>query len=515
VTGSTLLRLSRVFSPSPNAPLRSALAAFIVGLIIFASADAGESVTLAWDPNVDANIAGYRLHYGTAPDVYSSVLDVGNDTTGTIHDLIPGVAYYIVVTAYNADGLESPPSNEVSFTLDPATDETDASDVVEEGTAPVAFSKTTYAGLVSPPDDNPNSYLRGSLTLRTTAAGLATGQLTINGGEIYRWQGAFDATGRLAISIYRVAPFFTPLTLTLQRSADGTEITGEIADRTSSAFIDLQQAIDSLSFSSQTDDQASAMRLTQLQGRYTVIFPARTDVSESEPHGCGVGLLSVSSYGAVRLNATLADGTKFSTAGNLGVGQEFMFHAPLYGDAGFLTGKITFEQEPEISDAHGTLLWSKPVEFNAARFRSAFTIPLAMRAAKYFHAITSAPLLAGLATSAGHATVSFSDGNLPANNASTNVEANSASSATISTPPYPVIIYMRGGVPSLWAFTQPINATFDSTTGLFRGEFTPATDGRTRAFRGVLFQKGDGYGRGFFLDSIQSGEVELRPGAAF
>jgi hypothetical protein len=73
------------------------------------------NVTLAWDPSPDAWVAGYALHHGTASGNYTVHLDVGNSTSVTVSNLTPGVTYYFVATAYTSDGLESLPSNEVSY----------------------------------------------------------------------------------------------------------------------------------------------------------------------------------------------------------------------------------------------------------------------------------------------------------------------------------------------------------------------------------------------------------------
>jgi len=89
----------------------------LLGLFgLLALAQVGYGTTLAWDPNTEANIAGYRLHYGTSSGNYTTTVDVGNTTTATASNLTNGQAYYAVVTAYNTSALESLPSNEVSFT---------------------------------------------------------------------------------------------------------------------------------------------------------------------------------------------------------------------------------------------------------------------------------------------------------------------------------------------------------------------------------------------------------------
>lgn len=92
--------------------MRSRAVLFWLGLVLSVF-----GVTLEWDPSPDAWVAGYAIHYGTASSNYTVRVDVGNATTCTITNLTPGATYYFVATAYTADGQESLPSNEVSYTV--------------------------------------------------------------------------------------------------------------------------------------------------------------------------------------------------------------------------------------------------------------------------------------------------------------------------------------------------------------------------------------------------------------
>jgi hypothetical protein len=75
----------------------------------------GTSVTLAWDPNPEADLAGYKVYYGTASGSYSSMVDVGNWTSLTISGLESGKTYYFAATAYGSAGEESGKSNELRY----------------------------------------------------------------------------------------------------------------------------------------------------------------------------------------------------------------------------------------------------------------------------------------------------------------------------------------------------------------------------------------------------------------
>lgn len=83
------------------------------------------SVTLGWQAptqNTDgsplADLAGYKIRYGTAPDNYTQTVAVTNSSLSryVVDNLPPGI-YYFTITAYNSAGLESDPSKEASITV--------------------------------------------------------------------------------------------------------------------------------------------------------------------------------------------------------------------------------------------------------------------------------------------------------------------------------------------------------------------------------------------------------------
>jgi hypothetical protein len=86
-------------------------------------------ITLAWDApttNTDGSFLNpatglslYKIYYGTAPLMYTTVVDVTNPGTTTISqalDLSSGT-YYFTVTAVDTFGQESSYSNEVMKTI--------------------------------------------------------------------------------------------------------------------------------------------------------------------------------------------------------------------------------------------------------------------------------------------------------------------------------------------------------------------------------------------------------------
>jgi len=111
---------SGILSCILSSRLRVALA-IITTLLLVPATGLALSVTLAWDPSVDATVIGYRVHYGTTSQTYTETLDSGSNTVGTVEGLVAGKTYYFVVTAYTVQGVESVPSWEISYTV-PAPD---------------------------------------------------------------------------------------------------------------------------------------------------------------------------------------------------------------------------------------------------------------------------------------------------------------------------------------------------------------------------------------------------------
>ena len=75
---------------------------------------ASTKATLTWDPNVESDLAGYKVYVGTAAGTYGAPVDVGKVTTFEVINLSSGQTYYFAVTAYDTASNVSGYSNEVS-----------------------------------------------------------------------------------------------------------------------------------------------------------------------------------------------------------------------------------------------------------------------------------------------------------------------------------------------------------------------------------------------------------------
>ena len=75
------------------------------------------SVTLAWNPNPETDIASYQLRYGTTPGAHPNIVEAGLNTSTAVSGLAEGSTYFFVVSACNRAGLRSVPSSEISYQI--------------------------------------------------------------------------------------------------------------------------------------------------------------------------------------------------------------------------------------------------------------------------------------------------------------------------------------------------------------------------------------------------------------
>jgi fibronectin type 3 domain-containing protein len=94
-----------------------------VGLVLISvltamtSASAAPRVELMWDPSPDDTVTGYMVYCTDVTLHHSSQIDVGNTNTCVVTNLAEGRTYQFYVTAYDATGLESDPSNTLEFSV--------------------------------------------------------------------------------------------------------------------------------------------------------------------------------------------------------------------------------------------------------------------------------------------------------------------------------------------------------------------------------------------------------------
>ena len=75
-------------------------------------------INLYWDSNIENNLAGYKIYYGTSSKQYTIIKDIKDKTARvvTITGLLPKITYYFTITAYDTNNSESMYANEIVYT---------------------------------------------------------------------------------------------------------------------------------------------------------------------------------------------------------------------------------------------------------------------------------------------------------------------------------------------------------------------------------------------------------------
>ena len=84
-------------------------------ILVYTTLSYSAEVVLAWDPNTEEDLAGYKVYYGFESGNYAYSVDVGNQVRATISDVEPNKVYYFTATAYDMDGNESDFSDEIFY----------------------------------------------------------------------------------------------------------------------------------------------------------------------------------------------------------------------------------------------------------------------------------------------------------------------------------------------------------------------------------------------------------------
>jgi len=71
--------------------------------------------TLGWTLSHDASIAGYALYFGISGSLATNRQALGRTNAVTLFNLFASSNYFFYVVAYDASGVESPPSNIVNY----------------------------------------------------------------------------------------------------------------------------------------------------------------------------------------------------------------------------------------------------------------------------------------------------------------------------------------------------------------------------------------------------------------
>jgi len=168
----------------------SKLSVFVLtsALLVFPAVSAKSATsTLSWDAVSDPAVAGYKLHYGEVPGVYTNSVDTGKTTSCTVATLTEGKTYYFAATTYDSKGNQSSYSNEVSKSIPFGTQYALVVSKIGSGAGTVSGSGITCGSVCS------NNYDPGTVvTLTATPA---------SGSSFAGWTGACSGTGACSVTM--------------------------------------------------------------------------------------------------------------------------------------------------------------------------------------------------------------------------------------------------------------------------------------------------------------------------
>ena len=79
-----------------------------LAVFLFAARVDAATVTLAWDPNSETDLARYYVGYRTSPTGSETLVNVGNVTTWSLTSAVPGGTYYFRYRSVEPDGYVGP-----------------------------------------------------------------------------------------------------------------------------------------------------------------------------------------------------------------------------------------------------------------------------------------------------------------------------------------------------------------------------------------------------------------------
>ena len=242
----------------------------VVGIMIgvIASNAMAAQVTLAWDPNTDSDLAGYRIHYGTVSGSYTVHTDVHKVTSYTVTGLTAGQSYYFAATAYDAAGNESGYSNPVSYAI-PGNGAPSAPAVPTGPASALVNASASFSTSASDPNGDANLQYRydwGGGVLSSYGAANQSHSWAAAG------QYAVKAQARDSLGLESVWSAAKAITITLNATSNAVPTANAGADQTvnSGAVVSLKGS------GSDADDGIAAYQWRQTSGTTVALTGAQT-----------------------------------------------------------------------------------------------------------------------------------------------------------------------------------------------------------------------------------------------
>jgi len=513
--------------------LSATLLALLVPALFFCSpTQADQSIALAWNPSPSPGVVGYVVYYGTDGSNFNNEIDAGSNTFATLTGLQPGTTNRFEVVAYSTNGVESPPSNLIEYSV-PGTPVTAKTILVQsnastditllisgQGTlaqnltgkvfqagkqytltaAPakgMVFAGWVSSGVVVSTKPNYTFVLGSNAVLQ---ANFVTNPFipvegTYRGLCYVPNDAAAESSGSFLVTVTSSGAFSARLCLAGVDHAYGGEfsLTGaafKSIPRAGLSPITVQLQLD-LSNGPMTGTISDGTWTAQLvanpaiysrtnhapqAGRYTLLIPGM-DNAPTQPGGNGFGAVTVNTLGDVSLSGTLGDGTPFASSSVVASQGQWPFYVSIYGGKGCILGWLSFTNNGDVS---GEINWFKLPEETAKLYPGGFTNGTEAIGSIYQY-------------TNGMPVLGFTDGLLSLLN------GDLAESIT-----------NQAGIGPELPATEPYTTklSVSTSTGMFHGSVINPATGKPISVRGIVLQN-QNLGAGYFLGTNQCGSVLL------
>lgn len=356
-----------------------------------------------------------------------------------------------------------------------------------------------FNGLVTPSTGTVSSNsTQGSMKLTLTKTGSFSGTLLIDGFKLtipassFSSNGvaSFGTTGASKLSVARTNKPSLELSNVVWNQANNT-ISGIVKQYYRSAVSAECEFILDRAFYSSTNKLAANSPYLTNAGLFTVILPSKSQtnglIAVDYPQGDGVGAITISNTGIVKLTGKLADDTAITASAPLSQALKAPLFAQLYTNKGSFSASVQLNSAAADSDLKAVdCVWFRPwqnVQWYPWGWEEGVKVDL--YGASYVKTGTVIPGLPNAPNvTTANAELTFNDGQL-----------DESVTGQVNISPTNVVKTTAGGSMAATAF----KVTLKAATGDISGTFTH-TNGTVPTFVGKVYQKGPNAGTyGYFM----------------
>ena len=202
-----------------------------------------QDCTIAWTARTEADLAGYRISWGTTSGTYTSFATVGRVTTTTCASIgiTSAGTYYLIVRAYDTSNQFAANSNQVTFTL--AT-------VTAPPTTPTISSFTPSSGIVGTSVTISGTNFSSTLSSNTvkfngTTASLSSGNTT----QLIATVPSGASTGKITVTVgANTATSASDFTITTPPSTTTWDLVSEYSNTQGPVWYYLNEDLSQMSY---------------------------------------------------------------------------------------------------------------------------------------------------------------------------------------------------------------------------------------------------------------------------